>query len=164
MTTTDLLSEFSIRIYEPPLSEMRDSGSIRDLSNPIAVAMLIVDFETEVSMNGINNFIGNSTGIYANETVDALEQIGCSTQAQHLRRILAVAVDAGMTHDAIQQDRSGLSEYEITSFAKLHGDKWDDASEEIDKLDSSIDYSDIMDHAERFVATHQNAFRAALGR
>jgi hypothetical protein len=69
-----------------------------------------------------------------------------------------------MTHDAIQQDRSGLSEYEITSFAALHGEKWNSVSEEIDKLDSAIDYSDIMDHAARFVATHHNVFSVALGR
>ncbi len=48
----ELLSQFSIKIYEPPLSELRDSGTIRNLSDPIAVMMLIVDFETEVTMNG----------------------------------------------------------------------------------------------------------------
>lgn len=164
MTPIDLLSEFSIKIYEPPLSEMRRNGAIRAVSNPIAVVMLVVDFETEVSMNGINNFLGNSTGLYAHETVAALEQMGCFTQAQQLKRILEIATDAGMTHDAIRRDRSSLSEYAITSFAELHGDKWDNASEEIGKVDSEIDYSDIINHAERFVAIHQNAFCVALSR
>jgi hypothetical protein len=164
MTSEDLLSEFSIKIYEPPLSDMRDNGGIRDLSNPIAVLMLVVDFETEVSMNGINNFIGNSTGTFAKETVAALELIGCLKQSQQLKAILEIAAAAGMTHDAIEQDRSSLSEFAITSFAKLHVEKWDDASEGIQMLDSAIDYTDIMEQAERFVATHQNQFRIALGR
>jgi len=163
MTTDDLLSEFSIKVYRPPLSDMRNNGGIRDLSNPIAVIMLVVDFETEVSMNGINNFIGNSTGIYAKETVTALELIGCSNQSQQLKTILEIAAAAGMTYNSIQQDRSGLSEYLITSFAQLHGEKWEEANSEIDKLESEIDYADLMDHAERFVAAHQNEFRVALG-
>ena len=162
MTTDDLLSELSIKIYERPLSDMRNNGGIRDLSNPIAVMMLVFDFETEVSMNGINNFIGNSTGIYAKETVAALELIGCSNQSKQLKTILETAAAAAMTYDTIQQDRSGLSEYVITSFAQLHGEKWEGANSEIGKLESEIDYVDIMVHAERFVITHQNEFRVAL--
>lgn len=163
MTAFDLLDAFSIKIYEPPLSKLRDNGGIRDLSNPIAVVMLVVDFETQVSMNGINNFIGNNTGIYADETVAALELIGCSDQSQKLKRILEIAAAAGMTYDAIQQDRSGQAEFAITTFTMLHGKKWDAASAEIDMLDRTIDYPDIMQHAERFVAEHRNEFIAALG-
>jgi len=162
MTASELLSEFSIKIYEPPLSELRDNGTIRDLSNPIAVVMLVIDFDTEISMNGINDFIGNSTGIYANETVAALETIGCSKQAQQLKKVLEIATAAGMTHDAIQQDRSGHSESTVTSFAKLHGDNWDNASKQISDVESAIDYPDIMAHAARFVEIHHEAFRAAL--
>ncbi|MHC4404088.1 MAG: DMP19 family protein [Planctomycetota bacterium] len=163
MTPADLLTEFSIKIYEPPLCEMRDDGQIRDPSNPIAVLMLVVDFETEVSMNGISNFIGNSTGLFANETVAALEIIGCDTQAAQLERILAIATDAGITHEAIQHERSGLPEYAITSFSELHGDKWNAASDEIQAVESEMDYSGMMSRAEDFVRLHVEAFRKALG-
>lgn len=163
MSPSDLLSEFSIKIYEPPLSELRKNGAVRDLANPICVVMLIVDFETEVSMNGINNFIGNSTGLYAGETVAALRKIGCNVYAEQLRTILEIATAAGMTHDAIQQDLSGHEEYTITSFSEVHGEKWEAACDQIDNLGTEIDYADIMAHAEKFVARHLNAFRKALG-
>ncbi len=162
MTPEELLSEFSIKIYEPPLCEMHDNGEIRDLSNPIAALMLVVDFETEVSMNGINNFIGNSTGLFANETVAALKTIGCETQAVQLEQILAIAAAVGMTHDAIQQGRSGLQQHAITSFSDLHGDKWDAASEQIDAIESDIEYSDMMSRAEDFVRLHTEVFQKAL--
>ncbi len=162
MTPSDLLTEFSIKIYEPPLSEMRENGSIGDLSNPLAVVMLVVDFETEVTMNGIYNFIGNSTGLYAHETVAALETIGCPAQAAQLERILEVAAAAGMTHEAIQADRSGVRQYDVTSFSKLHGDKWDAATDEIRRIDSLIDYAELLARAEDYVAIHSDAFHAAL--
>ena len=46
----DLLSEFAIKIYKPPFSEIRSSGRIANVSDVICIAMLVVDFETEVSM------------------------------------------------------------------------------------------------------------------
>ncbi|MFM8581356.1 MAG: hypothetical protein ACKOFW_07615 [Planctomycetaceae bacterium] len=71
MTAGELLGEFSIKIHRPPLSDIRDNGTIQDLSKPIAVVMLVVDFDTEISVNGLIDFIGNSTGLYAKETVAA---------------------------------------------------------------------------------------------
>lgn len=162
MTPADLLTEFSIKIYEPPLCKMRDDGRICEPSNPVAVLMLVVDFETEVSMNGINNFIGNSSGLFGNETVAALKTIGAQTQATLLERILRVAENAGMTHDAIQRERSGVGEYAITSFKELHGDKWDAASAKISDIESEIDYSDLMSCAQNYVQQHTEEFHKAL--
>lgn len=163
MTPEALLTELSIKIYEPPLSEMREDGRICDLSDPAAVLMLIIDFETEVSMNGINNFLGNSSGQYAHETVAALQTIGAKTQANLLQKILTVAANAGMTHDTIQADRSGLEEFSITSFQKLHGDKWDAASAEIQELEEQIDYSDMFEWAEEYAGNHSAELHQALG-
>lgn len=162
MTIHELLSEFSIKIYEPPLSEMRDDNRIRDLTNPISVVMLIVDFETEVMMSGIINFIGNSTGAFANETVLALKAIGCDVQASLLQKILDIAAAAGMTHEAIQKERSGVVGYAVTSFTQTHGDKWNDATSLIFDLYSEVDYSDMLDQAMKFMEKRFDIFRIAV--
>jgi hypothetical protein len=162
VTIEELLGEFSCRIYEAPLTEHRDSGRIADLSDPISILMLLVDFETEVSMNGICDFIGNSTGLYARETVEALKLVGCTQDAAVLSQILDIADRAGMTHNAIQADRSGLQEYAITSFAELHGDKWDSATEEIGRLVEAIDFERVMKMAVEYAARHEAALIGAL--
>jgi hypothetical protein len=113
-------------------------------------------------MNGINNFLGNSSGRFSKETVAALKMIGAHDQAARLERILVVAEDAGMTHDAIQRERSGLGEHAIVSFHEVHGSKWDEASDEICDLESEIDYSGIWSCAEEFVREHSNEFHQAL--
>ena len=69
---TDILSDLSIKIYESPLSEVRSSGRIADVTDPVNVLMLLIDFQTEVEMNGILDFLGNSSGLYARETAEAL--------------------------------------------------------------------------------------------
>jgi len=72
----NLMTEFVIKICERSLAGLREGGVIADHSNPVCVVMLLVDFETEVSMNGISEFVGNTVGIYARETVGALVVVG----------------------------------------------------------------------------------------
>lgn len=160
---SDLLDAFACKVYDPPMSDLRDNGGIRDLTNPICVMMLVTDFEVEVMMSGIDDFIGNSTGRYANETVEALKAIECDTQAAHLRAIIDVAAAVGMTHESIQAERVGLEPYTVTSFQEMHADKWNAASKQMGEIESMIDFNDIQVHAAKFVELHSNAFQAALG-
>jgi hypothetical protein len=147
---------------QEPLANLRDNGAIADLSNPISVAMLLVDFDTEVALNGIANFIGNSSGRYVVETISALRTVGCSAEAEALAQIEAITSAAGMTHQAIQADRSGLTEYSITSFSQLHGEKWRTVSTQAHEYCSSIDFTHVMDRVLQFVTAHQVAFENAL--
>jgi hypothetical protein len=162
MTVQDLLDEFAVKIYSSPLADLRTSGAIRDLANPIHVAMLLIDFETEVSMNGINDFIGNSSGQYLSETIDALAQIGRHTDAGFLRQISLVAADAGMTHGAIQAERSDVPEYTVTSWTEMHGDKWDVACRLNRELCDNIDFSGVIEGVTELVERNAEVFRQAL--
>ncbi len=139
----DIVTELSSKIYKEPLSSRRDSGQIRDLSNPLSILMLVIDFETEVSMNGIFNFLGNYTGIYANETVQALRKIGCVDEAPHLEKIIDIAFKAGMTRKEIQKNPERLPKGTSASFKDIHGNKWDNASDSIRDIEDNIDYREI---------------------
>jgi hypothetical protein len=163
MSSQNLLSELAVKIYEPPLSEIRESGAIADMSNPICVLMLLIDFDTQVCMNGIVNFIGNSTGLYAKETVSALEHIGCSEESRQLADILAVAAAAGITHEAIQADRSSVELYSVTTFPRLHGSKWHDAVADIESIHNRMDMQNVFDKIEQFIAQHRSMVEEALG-
>jgi len=159
----DLLSELAIKIYEPPLSLHRESGRIADTSDPLSVAMLVVDLDTELAMNGIVEFLGNSTGLYASQTVEALERIGCPEDAQVLREILRTAAAGGMTHDAIQDERRGIPEYSVVSFTQLHSSKWREVTAAVQVLSSKLDFSRIGRQAEAWIAQHEGLFRSLLG-
>jgi hypothetical protein len=162
LSQDDLLSEFSVKIYARPLSDLRTSGAIRDPSNPVAVVMLVIDLETEVSMNGILNFLGNRTGLFARETVTALRTVGAEEEAGVLDEILAVSSGAGMTHDAIQADRAGLERHAVTSFSKLHGEKWDAAVAEVLRLGERLDFETALARTAAFVERHRPTFESAL--
>ncbi len=157
MTAQELLDALSIAIYESPLASMRETGAVADRSNPLAVVMLVVDFDTEVSMNGIANFIGNNSGRFAAETVHALRTLGCPADADKLERIVQIAATAGMTHPAIQTDREALEAFAVTSFAKTHGAKWDEVCRAIDAIAVTIDHDTILERLEAYVARNRDA-------
>lgn len=151
----DVLSELSVKIYDEPLSSLRENGKITDISNPLSVVMLILDFEAEVSMNGILDFFGNSSGLYARETIEVLGSIGCSEDANALEKMCAISEKAGMTFYEIQKDRAQVSVDSISSFNKLHGDKWDSAADEILKLEDGINFERIYEVLEVYVNKHK---------
>ena len=157
-----LVDKLAIRAFEPPLSDRRWNAEIRDLSDPVNVGLLIVDFETEVTMNGIADFIGNHTGSYAQEIVQALAVVQSTRAAELLAHILETASAAGMTHPAIQSDRGGLAPFSITSFRELHGDKWRAALDNMYRLADQIDFEQVWADLDAYTRAHHERFETAL--
>lgn len=162
MNASELVSDLTIRIYEPPLASYRDDGRISDTSNPLSVVMLLIDYETECSMNGIIGYLGNSSGQRLPETIDALRRIGCPEHASTLKQIQATAASGGMTYAATQLDRAGLTPFSITTFTGLHGDKWNDVSDFVDKLHDSVDWDAFWNAMVVFVGNHMEAIQRQM--
>jgi hypothetical protein len=100
-TAPEILDELGVRIYQPPLLDLR--GRVRELPAAFRVPMLVIDFDTEVHMQGILGFLENSTGRYLKETVDALSAIGARRTAATMKGIEEILARHGV--DAVT--RSG---------------------------------------------------------
>jgi hypothetical protein len=87
MNASELLDQLLVRVFEPPLASLRDDERISDRSNPLAVVMLLIECETECSMNGIDGYLGNSSSRRLPETIDALRTIGCPDHATIMENI-----------------------------------------------------------------------------
>ncbi|MCZ7678420.1 MAG: DMP19 family protein [Sandaracinaceae bacterium] len=135
-----------------------------DLSRLLSIVMLVVDFQVEVEMVGMVDFLGNSTGRYARETAEALERIGCTSEAEILREILRIAEGVGMTHAAIQAERSKLPVWTVTSFAATHGPAWEEPARAIEALGHQIDCGQVLSQLERWAADHEDDLRSDLER
>jgi len=55
MSTDEILDSLAIQIYEPPLSKLRED--LRSVPEVFRIPVLIIDFDTEVCMNGILGFL-----------------------------------------------------------------------------------------------------------
>lgn len=120
LSPAKLIEALSIRIYDPPLSTARDR--LREVAEPLRVAILVLDFDTEFSMNGMLGFLENSTGLYFPETIEAFDMIGASETISVLRAIEKTLDRHGVTPSKLRADFTGTQEYQITTFRELHGD------------------------------------------
>lgn len=157
MKAADLIGELASLIYQEPLSKLRETGEVKDLTQSVNNVILIIDFNTERLMNGILNFFGNSTGIYANETRMAFNNIGAFRCSGCLARMISIASTAGMTYESIQLDRSiqlekhdGVTGF-TTSWDETHGGKWKIAQDELIAIDADFDEMEMHVKLEEYV-------------
>lgn len=68
--------------------------------------MLVIDFDTERMMNGIIDYFGNSTSLFVDEMIFALEKIGAKKTSEKLNQISAIVKDNGIDYNSIQIDRA----------------------------------------------------------
>ncbi len=120
LSSAKLIEALSIQIYQPPLCSARER--LREIAEPLRVPILILDFDTEVTMQGILGFLENSTGLFFAETIEAFEKIGALKTVSVLRAIGDTLKKHGVTTDQLRADFFGTEQYQITSFSKLHGD------------------------------------------
>jgi hypothetical protein len=121
MSVAEILDNLAIQIYEPPLSKLRED--LRSIPKALRIPILIIDFDTEVHMNGILGFLENSTGLYLADTIDALETIAAHDTAETLRAIHRIMSEHGVTVQRLRSDFADATEFEITSFRELHGEE-----------------------------------------
>jgi hypothetical protein len=165
-TARELLYWFSIAIYEPPISNLRDQ--MRSLPPALRIPMLILDFDTELSMQGILGFLENSTGLYLAETIDALDAIGAHGDATTLGRISAIMVEHGVTVEQLRANVGRGELYEITTFRKTHGNDLipmaDRITKEAKRLSLYTDAESVRDMLEPFIERHKDHLLAAIQR
>ena len=121
MSTDEVLDSLAIQIYQPPLSKLRED--LRSISEVLRIPVLIIDFDTEVCMNGILGFLENSTGFYLADTIAAMETIGAHDTAAILGTIQRIMAKHGVTHERLRRDLARMQEWQITNFAESHGEE-----------------------------------------
>ena len=121
MSTDEILDSLAIQIYEPPLSKLRED--LRSVPEVFRIPVLIIDFNTEVCMQGVLGFLENSTGFYLADTIAAMEAIGAHDTATTLRTIQGIMAEHGVTHEQLRGDLDRMQEWQITTFAECHGEE-----------------------------------------
>jgi hypothetical protein len=93
-TGPEVLEALAAQIYRPPLSALRDR--LGELPAAARVPILIIDLDTEMHMQGIVGFLGNSSGHHLDDTIEALTAIGAQTTAATMRKIAAILARHGI--------------------------------------------------------------------
>jgi hypothetical protein len=131
MIGSEILNELGVRIYREPLSALRHAPGWPSLENPLHLAMLLIDFDSELLMNGMLGLLENPTGAYLDQTIDAFSMLGENETAEILRGIRAVMEKYHITHKKLREPHQHAVEYQIVTFTELHGHDLDDFADEV---------------------------------
>lgn len=100
----------------------------------IQAACFLIDFDTELTMEGIFTFLENSTGHYSPNIIQAFRMIGDDHDADILEKICYYAPPDIIRGELLAGDHQ---EYEITSFDSDHELK-EEIVEIIEELDRKL--------------------------
>lgn len=131
LTAEDICGNISLNLYEPQNSIIRDEGNFSSLPDIIKDIILIIDFDTELNINGILGFLENSTGIYLEDTIKTLKKIEAYEDANVLDNIQKIMLRYGISPKQLRNNLSTSSHYDITSFSKIHGNVFNNMEDEI---------------------------------
>jgi hypothetical protein len=134
----DLIEDLMVKAYEEPLSNIRNLSRWPMLSDPLHLVILLIDFDTEVCMNGLLGFLENSTGAFLDETIQAFQHIGAQPTADILNRTREAMHRHGVSHHSLRAPLAQAQEFQITSFAQLHGPALRDFSAEVNQLSRAL--------------------------
>jgi hypothetical protein len=134
MNADMLIQELAVQVFQPPLSNVRSETDYPDLRNPLHLTVLLIDCDTEIEMNGILGFLENMTGRHLPATTEALRLIGVPKCAAIFYSIQACMTKHGVTWERLREDFGGTTEFQITSFRKMHGDQLEPFAAEVAEL------------------------------
>jgi hypothetical protein len=114
------LDDISVQIYSEPFASYWEDR--RELPEVLRNVVLVIDFDTELNMEGLSGLLENRPGEFLPEMILALEVIGARETADALRSVQVVMAKHGITHAVLRGNFDDLEEFEITTWRQTHGE------------------------------------------
>ncbi|MDN4088495.1 DMP19 family protein [Paenibacillus polymyxa] len=111
-SATELVEHMGSVIYGEEASSIR--GIIYEVPESLRTIILLIDFDTELSMNGVFGFLENATGKYLNETIAALKLIRAEEDSSIMKEIRDLI--EGINFNG----KIKLEQYQVTPFEERH--------------------------------------------
>jgi len=134
MTAEDIGGNISLNLYEQQNGKIRDVEIFDKLPDVIKDIILVIDFDTELSINGILGFLENSTGLFLEDTIKTLERIGAYEDCEILKNIQSLMLRYGVNTKQLRDDVNYGKQYDITNFSKTHGNTHNDMAYKISEV------------------------------
>lgn len=131
MSAEDIVGDICLNLYKQENSAIRENETFDRLPTVIRDIIFIIDFDTELNMNGILGFLENSTGLFLDDTIETLERINAVEDYEILKRIKGIMIKHQISTQQLRDGVNSGSQYEITSFSHTHGHRCGSIAKEI---------------------------------
>ncbi|MFB6362676.1 DUF4375 domain-containing protein [Paenibacillus elgii] len=158
----EIIDHVASNMYSRENIQLKDEEVFFKLPALLRDIVLLVDFDTELNMNGILGFLENSTGKYLNETIEVLERIGAVHDANALIDIKRILGNYNLSTGQLHRDLQDLEPYEINHFEQAHTIADDEFFAKIqhaaEKLTIDSQEENIFDHLIAYTEANKRSF------
>ncbi len=137
-TPQDIIEHLRIKVYSPEMFGRYEQEVFQTFPEPLQTILLIIDFDTEVAMNGILGFLENSTGLYLDETIEAFARIGALQTSTILAEVKTILKNHQTSAQNLRDEVNQMPLYSITSFLEMHGEHSKGMTDEIGKVTANL--------------------------
>ncbi|WP_163855496.1 DMP19 family protein [Paenibacillus elgii] len=158
----EIMDHVASNRYRQENIQLKDEEVFFKLPALLQDIVLLIDFDTELNMNGILGFLENSTGKYLNETIEVLERIGAVRDADAMKSIKRILENYNLSTGQLHRDLQDLEPYEINHFRQVHAIADDEFFEEIQHATETLTIhsqeENIFDHLLTYIEANKRSF------
>ncbi|WP_440117841.1 DMP19 family protein [Paenibacillus sp. QZ-Y1] len=164
MSGEEVVGSVAMDLYRAEFATIRESGP--ELPQVLRDTILIIDLDTELSMNGMTGFLENASGQYLGETIEAMERIGNEADAEILKKIERMLSESGVTNGQLRDNVNGLSEHDITTSLQTHGEQIHEVLQQVEleaeNLSMQSDNEESFDLLYQYVDTNKDRLKEEM--
>ncbi|KIV52192.1 hypothetical protein TS65_25430 [Aneurinibacillus migulanus] len=154
------MEEIALNLYKEENYHLYEKAIFYKLPIVIRDVILIINFDTELNMQGILGFLENSTGLFLDDTIETLERIQAEEDYKILKAIRSILQKNNVSTSDLRVNVDSQEEYSVNNFIETHGSEYDEMADEICKIaDRLYLYSEdrnIFDNLVRYVDTNKS--------
>lgn len=155
------VDQFAIHLYEEPLASLW--ADRRSLPETVRTVALVIDYDTEVAINGLTGLLENSIGEYIPEIIDALVAVGAERTALTLRESLQILESVGLSPRDLRERLNTIDEWTVTTFERTHGQAVSEALTDVRRAHSLAEETERpREMLEAYVAKHETELRSRV--
>ncbi|KAA8785370.1 arsenate reductase-like glutaredoxin family protein [Paenibacillus sp. 4624] len=164
MSGEEIVGSIAMDMYRAEFATIRERVS--ELPVVLRDIMLIIDLDTELTMNGLTGYLENASGKHLREVIEALIRSGNETDAMILQKVEQLLKEQGITPEQLRENVERLSEHDISTSLQTHGTQIHEllqrVEQEVQQLSFQADNEEVFDLLYQYVDEHKDKLKQQL--
>ncbi|WP_434752197.1 DMP19 family protein [Paenibacillus amylolyticus] len=164
MSGEEIVGSIAMDMYRAEFATIMEH--VAELPVVLRDIMLIIDLDTELSMNGLTGYLENASGQHLREAIEALKRNGNETDAMILQKVEQLLAEQSITTGELRENVERLSVHDITTSRQTHGPQIHELLQQVEQegqhLSFQADNEESFDLLYQYVDDHKDELKQQL--
>lgn len=164
MSGEEVVGSVAMDLYRAEFATIRKCGP--EIPQILREMILLIELDTELSMNGIAGYLENSSGQFISETTAVLQRIGNETDAEIMQSIQDILSANGVSVAQLRENVNGLSEGEVTNSLEVHGQQVHEVMQQVQHVAEGLlmqsDNEEVFEMLYQYVDANMDSLKQQL--